>query len=218
MQFTMQIKLIVAQGKGIYTVLTKKFYRALIWRKITMTKEVELNFDSDEYEVVPLGPLRRLEKRLDKLENGATLSRDENLIRDILDIMKSNQKIVNDMVESTTQLRNSVSALTAKMDSVIDNLNSFMDLLKEASETSLETDISSDLGKTVITPISEKLGEVSSNIEKMAEGIKESNMQMLAGLEKLDKRLRRIYATQRRSDFFKPVRRPLEIQREQLEH
>jgi len=170
-----------------------------------MAKEVELNLDSEEYEVVPLGPLRRIENRLTKLESGNSLSRDESLIRDILDIMKSNQKIVNDMVESNTRLRNNVENLTAKMDSVVDNLNSFMDLLKEASETSLESEVTSELGTNIINPIADKLTEVSDHIEKMVDGIKESNTNMASGLEKLDKRLRRLYATQRRGDFFKPT-------------
>lgn len=166
-----------------------------------MTKEVELK-DDEEYEIIPLNPLRKLEKRIEKIESQTTLARDEALIRDILDIMKANQKLVNDVVESNTMLRNSITELTGKMDSVIENMNSFMELLKEATETSLEEDVSHEIGSHIIKPITEKMNDLTSSIKEMVDNIKETNSQLIEGIERLDSRLKRIYATQRKSEFF----------------
>jgi methyl-accepting chemotaxis protein len=152
--------------------------------------EVQLgDMESDDYEVIPLGPIRKLERRVEDLqekqeqvEQGAGSSANEELVRDILDIMKSNQKIVNDMTESTHELRNSVEDLTNKMDSVIDNMNSFMDLLEQASEMDMEGEIAGDLETRVANAIGDKMDEmvdqVSQSNDKIAENLEELNTQM----------------------------------------
>jgi methyl-accepting chemotaxis protein len=161
-----------------------------------MSDEVELptNDDSDEYEIIPMGPIRKLEKRIDELEGQqAGKGPEGDFVRDILDIMKANQKIVNDMVESTDQLHNSVEDLTAKMDDVLDNMNEFMDLLHEASETSLEEDVSGDLSQNVVEPIAQRMQDLHETNEKMLEGLGKIDK----SLNKLDKRMKRIYASSR---------------------
>jgi archaellum component FlaC len=152
--------------------------------------EVQLgDMESDDYEVIPLGPIRKLERRVEDLqekqeqvEQGAGSSANEELVRDILDIMKSNQKIVNDMTESTHELRNSVEDLTNKMDSVIDNMNSFMDLLEQASEMDMEGEIAGDLETRVANAIGDKMDDmvdqVSQSNDKIAENLEELNTQM----------------------------------------
>ena len=170
---------------------------------VPISDEVEINADSDEYEIVPMGPIRKLEKRLEKVESKNSLSGDESLIRDILDLMKSNQKIVDDMTENTNKLRNSVEDLTHKMDTVIDNMNEFMSILKEASEVSLEEDVSSEIGKSVIAPLKDEMSEINSGLSNMSENLERNNEQMAEGLEKLDKRLKRIYASQKKGKYFK---------------
>lgn len=167
-----------------------------------MADEVELpsDGDSDEYEIIPMGPVRKLEKRIDELENkktgaggGGGAAGNEDFVRDILDIMKANQKIVNDMVESTDQLHNSVQSLTGKMDTVIDNMNEFMELLQEASEASLEEDVSQNIGENVVDPIADRMNNLQETNEKMLEGLGKID----ESLNKLDKRMKRMYASQR---------------------
>lgn len=152
--------------------------------------EVQLgNMGDDDYEVVPLGPIRKLERRVEDLQEqqkqaqqGGGGSANEELVRDILDIMKSNQKIVNDMTESTHELRNSVEDLTNKMDSVIDNMNSFMDLLNQASEMDMEGEIAGDLEKRVADAIGDKMDdmvtEVSKSNQMIADNLQDLNSQM----------------------------------------
>lgn len=146
----------------------------------------------DDYEVVPVGPIRKLERRIDEMEKQSSGSRtDDELIRDVLDIMKSNQKIVNDMTESTHELKNSVEDLTHKMDSVIDNMNSFMDLLKEASEADLEGEVIQDVHSRVADAVGNEMEEVASDIQQ-------SNQQVIQNLEELNKSIKRSYTSQRK--------------------
>jgi archaellum component FlaC len=153
--------------------------------------EVQLgDMESDDYEVIPLGPIRKLERRVEDLqeqqaqveESTGGAGANEELVRDILDIMKSNQKIVNDMTESTHELRNSVEDLTNKMDSVIDNMNSFMDLLQQASEMDMEGEVAGDIETRVADAIGDKMDDmvdqVSSSNQMIAENLEELNTQM----------------------------------------
>ena len=153
--------------------------------------EVQLgNMDDDDYEVIPLGPIRKLERRVENLQeqqekveqSGGGGSGNDELVRDILDIMKSNQKIVNDMTESTHELRNSVEDLTNKMDSVIDNMNDFMDLLNQASEMDMEGEVAGNIETRVANAIGDKMDdmvqEVKGSNERIADNLEDLNSQM----------------------------------------
>ncbi len=137
-----------------------------------MSDEVELSDpDSDEYEVIPLDPIRKLERRMNELEESSNLSREESLIRDVVDIMKTNQQMVNNMVDSTNNLKTSVEELTAKMDRIVDDLGSFMDLLEEASEASLEQDINRNIEKSMVEPLTDKMQEIVETNQRMLDGL-----------------------------------------------
>ena len=161
--------------------------------------EVELGGEDagDDYEVVPVGPIRKLERRIDEMEekaqSGGMGGPDDALVRDVLDIMKSNQKIVNDMTESTHELKNSVEDLTHKMDDVIDNMNNFMDLLQEASEADLEGEVIQDVHSRIADAVGNEMKDVASDM-------KESNQQVIQHLEQLNKSVKRSYASENKEN------------------
>lgn len=161
--------------------------------------EVELSGigSDDEYEVVPMGPIRKLEKRIQEMESESGAKRQESLIQDMVDMMKTNQQMVNSMVQSTGELRSSVQELTNKMDTVIDNMNEFMQLLEEASEASIEEDVSHDIGQNIVSPITEKMDELRQTNEKMLEGLSSLG----EGVDQLDKRMKRMYASSKDEPF-----------------
>ncbi len=156
--------------------------------------EVQLGSSDDEdYEVVPVGPIRKLERRIDEIQEQSQeaqgSSHHDELVRDVLDIMKSNQKIVNDMTESTHELKNSVEDLTHKMDETIDNMNAFMDLLNEASEMDMEGEIVGDMEGRIADAIGNKMDEVAQNMH-------ESNQEVVSQLDNLNESIRKSYASQ----------------------
>ena len=156
--------------------------------------EVQLGSSEDEdYEVVPVGPIRKLERRIDEIQEQSQeaqgSSHQDELIRDVLDIMKSNQKIVNDMTESTHELKNSVEDLTHKMDETIDNMNAFMDLLNEASEMDMEGEIVGDMEGRIADAIGNKMDKVAQNMH-------ESNQEVVNQLDNLNESIRKSYASQ----------------------
>ncbi len=158
--------------------------------------EVELSGqETDDYEVVPVGPIRKLERRLDEVEKKSKAGgADDELVRDVLDIMKSNQKIVNDMTESTHELKNSVEDLTHKMDSVVDNMNEFMDLLKDAAEMDLEGEIVNDMHTQIADAVGDRLQEVVDDMNT-------SNQEIVSNLEELNESIRRSYASDNKGEL-----------------
>lgn len=159
-------------------------------------EEVNVGGDgSDDYEVVPMGPVRKLERRLDSIEQKAQQggSANQEMMRDVLDIMKSNQKIVNDMTESTHELKNSVEDLTHKMDSVVDNMNEFMNLLKDASEVDMEGEIVGDMQSRIADAIGDRMGEAMKDLQN-------SNQEIINSLDDLNKTMRRAQTAQKGSD------------------
>lgn len=151
----------------------------------------------EDYEVVPVGPIRKLERRIDEMEEKSqqkSSSTNDELVRDVLDIMKSNQKIVNDMTESTHELKNSVEDLTHKMDSVIDNLNSFMDLLEEASEMDIEDQVVSDIQGNITE-------SVESQLQNFTEELSTSNKELVNQLNEINENLERNYAEFNKNDI-----------------
>lgn len=89
-------------------------------------------YREDEYEVVPLTPLRRLEERIRKIEQergGA----DREFILDVMDLVKSNQKLVDEVVKANNALRTDLQAIPNKIDELLDVWRQFIELLKRAA-------------------------------------------------------------------------------------
>lgn len=160
-------------------------------------EEVDLGDESDDYEVVPVGPIRRLEKRIDNIESNASgggAGANDELVGDVLDIMKSNQKIVNDMTQSTHELKNEVEDLTHKMDQVVDNMNEFMDLLKEASEMDMEGEMVKDMRSRIADAVGDRMEDVTKDLQQ-------SNERVVDSLEEINKSLKRSYASDRKDEI-----------------
>lgn len=96
-----------------------------------MADEVEIESD-EEYEVIPLNPVRKLEKRLEKLENQQEGTEMRGLVREVMDLVKSNQGLVDEIVKADDELRGQLKNTVERMDKLIDLWNEFMNMLKEA--------------------------------------------------------------------------------------
>lgn len=141
--------------------------------------------DYEEYEVIPTSPIRRLEKRLTKVESESSASEVRKLIEEIIELIKSNQRIIDDIVKSDAELRNEVSRIPGKIDELLSGMKEFMDLLKASAAEETVSDIS----KEVMEPLASKLGELVDQSKKSFEAQQAS----LTSLGLIDKRLKRIY-------------------------
>ena len=138
--------------------------------------------DTDSYEIIPVTPLKKLEKRLDKLEGTGTVPQLQSLINQIIELIRSNQKIVNDVIQANVELKNEIAKLPSKIDEVTTELKNFISLVEAAGKEEF-----SGPGPEIMKP-------VTSELKKMVEQnqrILESNQAMLDKLDVLGKKVRR---------------------------
>lgn len=141
--------------------------------------------DYDEYEVIPTSPIRRIEKRLSKMETVSSSSEIRRLVDQIIELIKSNQRIIDDVIKADAELRNEVSKIPGKIDELLSSMAEFMELLKTSATEETVTNISKD----VMEPLVDKMSELVEQNKKIIE----TNQASLTSLGIIDKRLKRIY-------------------------
>jgi phage shock protein A len=94
-----------------------------------MPKEVEI--ESDDYEVIPVGPIRKLEERIRKMEREKESFAYEGFMREILELIQSNQKLVDEIVKANDSLRDELAKIPGKIDELLQTWRDFIKILKE---------------------------------------------------------------------------------------
>ena len=140
---------------------------------------------TEDYEVIPTSPVRRLEKRMEKMEDTSSTSQVQKLMEQVIELIKSNQRIIDDVVKANAELRDELSKVPGKIDKLLDTMNEFMDLLRLASE---EED-RGGIGPEAFKPMVDKMTEMVEQNKKSLE----ANHTMVAAMETIDKRMKRLY-------------------------
>src|SRR3989338_10061844 len=89
--------------------------------------------EDEEYEIVPVSPLRQLEKRMDKIETFSA-NDPKSILKDIVDIIRMNQTIVDELVRSNDSLKLELSKLPAKIDEMTSQLKELVMFIKSSGE------------------------------------------------------------------------------------
>lgn len=134
----------------------------------------------EEFELVPMSPIRRLEKRVDQLESSTSLDAKE-FLREIVDIVRMNQQLVDELAKANDALRIELSRLPGRIEELINNLKELLSYIR-ASATE-EAGVPSESFK----PLMDKLDQLIEGNKRIVE----SNQSMTAALEEMDKRMRR---------------------------
>lgn len=90
-----------------------------------------------EYELVPLTPIRRLEKEITELKKNRGPESTGFLVNEIVDILKMNQKIVDDMTRLHGELVSKLSRTSDKIDKLVGSVEKLVEILGEATEAEL---------------------------------------------------------------------------------
>ena len=98
-----------------------------------MPRDIEIQ--SDDYEVIPLSPIRKLEERIRKMEREKEGFAYESFMREILELIQSNQKLVDEIVKANDELREELSKIPGKIDEMLKAWREFIDILKEVGST-----------------------------------------------------------------------------------
>lgn len=140
--------------------------------------------DYEEYEVIPTSPIRNLEKRISKIETTSTTSETRRLVEQIIELIKSNQRIIDDVIKADSELREEISRIPGKIDDLLMAMHEFMELLK----TSATEETVSNVSKDVMGPMVKKFDELLEQNKKNMEISQAS----LTSLGIIDKRLKRL--------------------------
>ena len=135
----------------------------------------------DEYELVPMSPIRRLEKRIEQVENNPGIdSRD--MFKEIIDIVRMNQQIVDEMAKANDALRIEISKLPGRLEQLISNLQELLTYIKASASEEMSAPTQASL-----QPLLAKFDQLLESNKKIAE----TNESMVSTLSKLDEKLKR---------------------------
>lgn len=128
--------------------------------------------DEEEYELVPLSPIRRLERKMEVVEK-RTISHET--IREVLEIIKSNQELVEDIVKVNSEMISRVSDLAENVNMLIVKVNDFVSRIEIAA--------SEEGGKQTETPENTSDADKKTD-ERLAKLEKRVNAVILSSLAK----------------------------------
>ncbi len=147
-------------------------------------EEVEIaEKGGDEFELVQVSPMRRLEERIKQLEYSpySGLPQMQGLINQIIELVKSNQRIVDEVIKANADLRNELAKLPPRIDELVRQMKDFIHMLSMAGAES-EVSIPSDM----MSPVTEQLQKINDQNQKLLE----SNQEMIGSMDEMNKKIK----------------------------
>ena len=156
--------------------------------------------NKEEYELIPMSPIRRLEKRIDKIESSSSSIDTREFLHEIIDIIRMNQQLVDELAKANDALRIELSRLPSRLEEVANSLNELISYIKaSAHEESTAAPMS-------LQPLTDKLDKLIEGNKKVVD----SNQSVVEALEEIDKKLRRPVIPLQRKPMQAPMpRRPI---------
>lgn len=146
-----------------------------------MTEEVEVSETGKGYEIIPITPIRRIEKRMEHLEKAGSLPQLQNLVTQLVEMIRTNQKLIDTIVRADTELRNELSKLPPKLDEMTDSMRRFFSLVEAAGRDEI-----SSPGPEAMKPLVDQLKVMTEQNKKVIEG----NQAMLDSMDNMNRKLR----------------------------
>jgi uncharacterized protein YeeX (DUF496 family) len=105
----------------------------------------------EEYEVVPVTPIKHLEKRLKKLEEEREMVSLRGFVHEVMDLVKSNQGLIDEIVRADNRLRDELSRIPTKIDELLAEWKDFISLLREIGKApaGVSTDVAGRLDRLI---------------------------------------------------------------------
>ncbi len=135
----------------------------------------------EEYELVPISPIKKLEKRIEELEK----EKEELPLKELRENIEKLNEQVSKLVTVNINLQAKITELLIKETEQIEQVTEMIELLKKASE--IETSEKEQAPKIDLSPVINELKVISSQNEKVIKGFEELNnfIRMLYRRERL---------------------------------
>ncbi len=150
----------------------------------------------EEYEIIPVSPLRRLEKRMEDIESNKERYSSQEFLKEIVDIIKMNQSVVQDIVKANDSLKTEIAKLPPKIDALLNNINELVSYIKAAATEEIVMS-GSGMGGASEAMVA-RLNDIAEGNKKIVE----LTQTMVSALEEVDRRLKRTQVS------LPPMRRP----------
>jgi len=137
--------------------------------------------ETESYEIIPVTPLKKLEQRMEKVEQAGTIPQLQTLINQIIELIRSNQKIVNDVIQANSELRNEMSKLPPKIEELTTMMKNFIALVEAAGKEEVSVP-----SAEALKPLTEYLQKMVDQNQKVLEG----NQAMIEQLDNISRKLR----------------------------
>ncbi|MEM2174713.1 MAG: hypothetical protein QXI58_03720, partial [Candidatus Micrarchaeia archaeon] len=118
----------------------------------------------EEFEIIPVNPLRRLEKRIERLE-AYSVEDPKSIFKDIIEIVRMNQQIVDELAKSNDALRVELAKLPGRLDELITDMKELIAFIKASGEAE-QPGINPEIMKPVVEKLDAIVNLNKSFIEK----------------------------------------------------
>jgi len=135
--------------------------------------------NAEEYELVPLSPIRKMEKRIRRLEETPGMD-SKDFFKEIVEMVRMNQQIVEEIAKANDALRIEISKLPAKLDELIANLNELLSFIKASAVEE------GPVGESM-KPMLERMDALIEGNKKIAEG----TQAMLDAVDELSEKMKK---------------------------
>ncbi len=156
----------------------------------------------EEFELIPMSPIRRLERRLEHIES-TTGTDARGILAEMIDIIKMNQMLVDELAKANDALRIEVSRLPSKLEDLISHLTELLTYIKASA-------IEETVPASAFKPLIDKFDLLIETNKKIAEG----NQSVISTLEEIDKKLKRpplpMLAPPQPARLLPPLQRPFQ--------
>ena len=140
----------------------------------------------EEYELIPVSPMRRLEKRLEMLESSGTSGIEgKDFFKELVSIVRMNQQLVDELANANDALRIELAKLPPKLDNLIGDLDELISFIKATA--------AEETGATGAAAAPETLKPLLEKMDKMIEGNKkivETTQSVIESVEGMEHRLK----------------------------
>jgi hypothetical protein len=134
----------------------------------------------EEFELVPLTPLRRIERRIERLEEQMKRENTSEFLKEIVDIIKVNQLIVDEVVKSNEALKLEISKLYPKLDSLVVQMQELLNFIKASV-------FQESLGSEALKPLIKKMDEMINTMKEVST----STRQVAEKIEIIERRIKK---------------------------
>jgi len=143
--------------------------------------------EEDEFELIPVSPLRRLEKRLERMEGSAKSGMDSGkFFSELVEIVRMNQELVDELAKANDALRIEISKLPGRLDDLITTLNELVAFIK-ASATAESMGGAPGATGAGMEPLIKKMDELIDANKKIVE----SNEAVMGAVDQMNAKFKR---------------------------